>query len=335
MIKIAIIGAGHIGSVHAKAIDQIDEVKLVAVHDVLKTKAESFAEKNGCHWYTDINDMFDQEKIDAVAICTPTFLHAKMAEFAADKKKHIFCEKPLALSLTEADRMIEAVKMNNVKSMTGHILRFWPAYTKIKEIVDSGEIGKPLHGYCERLMTAPPWAENAWNKNEKYSGGAALDIQIHDADYIIWLLGEPKIVKSEGAYSPAWGGWMHMGTTIQFAGGASALLQVGWGFPRDFPFTNTIRITCEKGTAEWMFRVGMDSWKNSEKSFIRIYKFDGKSRDERISDDDQFLLEWRYFIDCLRSGKGIYNSSFEDGRKALELVLASVKSVREKSVVCL
>jgi predicted dehydrogenase len=335
MINIGIIGAGHIGEVHANAIGKISGAQVVAVHDVVDEKARAFSNKYKCKYYNNMEKMISQDSIDVISICVPTFLHAEIAEMATQEKKNIFCEKPLAMSIEEADRMIEAVKENNVTAMIGHILRFWPAYIKMRDIIRSGVLGKPLHGYFERLMTAPPWVEGAWNKKEEYSGGAALDIQVHDADYVLWLFGEPKRLKSEGVYSVDWGGWMHMATAVQFEGDKSALLQVGWGYPVDFPFTNTIRITCEMGAAEWSSRIGMDSWKESKSNAITLYKFSKKRSEEEVGDEDPFVLEWQYFINCLSAGQKIENSSFEDGKKSLELVLASVKSAREESVVYL
>jgi predicted dehydrogenase len=329
MVNIAIIGAGHIGEVHANAIKKVKNAKVVAVSDSIESKGLSFAKKFKVKFYNDYDEILSNREIDVIAICAPTFLHAEMVIKAARAKKNIFCEKPLAMNNEEAKYMLEAVNNNNVKAMTAHVLRFWPAYMRIKEIVESGEIGKILHIYCERLMPIPPWVENGWNKNEKLSGGAAIDIQIHDIDYILWLLGEPEMIKSSGIYDKRFGGWSHIGTNLEFKTKQVALIQAGWGFPGSFPFTNVIRVVCEEGTVEWTSRMGMDSWNKSEKMPIITYKNNCSPVKESVDESDPFVNEWSYYIDRLQSGKEIEKSSFKDGALSLKVVLSTIDSAKK------
>jgi len=146
MVNIAIVGAGFIGKIHSDSYKQINNARVVAVVDKVKDKGSKLADEHGASYYSDINECLEKEDIDNVDICVPTFLHAELAIRAADAGKNVFCEKPMALSLDEADRMIEAVERNGVKGMVGHVIRFWPEYIKAKEIVDSGKLGKPLYG---------------------------------------------------------------------------------------------------------------------------------------------------------------------------------------------
>ncbi len=333
MIKVAIVGAGFIGEIHANSYNQINNANIVAIVDNVEEKGKRFAKKFGANFYTSLDDLIKNEDIDSIDICTPTFLHPEMAIKAANAGKNVFCEKPLALSLEEADRIIEAVKKNNVKAMVGHAIRFWPEYVKAKEIVDSRQLGEPLHAFCERLATTPDWHEGNWGFNEKYSGGASVDLHIHDLDYLIWLFGKPAIVKAQGVYNKKLGGMVHIATNIEFENGKSGLAESGWGFSGSFPFTMVLRILCEKGVIEWIFRAGKNIEERSQKANLLVYKSDGSINEPKIEQEDAYLLECNYFINCLENNKNIEIATLEDGRRALELALAATKSAKEKTVI--
>jgi len=144
MIKIAIVGAGFIGEIHANAYKEIDGAEIVAVVDKSMEKGKKLAQNINAEYYEDLDNLLEIRDIDCVDICVPTFLHHDMVLKAAARNKHIFCEKPLALTLKDAEKMVGAVKDKETKSMVGHELRFWPEYVKAKEILESEELGKPL-----------------------------------------------------------------------------------------------------------------------------------------------------------------------------------------------
>ena len=102
----------------------------------------------------------------------------------------------------------------------------------------------------------PTYTEKAWNAVEKNGGGVALDVQIHDIDFLSWVMGEATEVESTGIYEERIGGWAHISTVLRYKNGSSALVQAGWRFPEDFPFTMGFRFLCEKGVIEWSFRAG-------------------------------------------------------------------------------
>jgi predicted dehydrogenase len=333
MIKVAIAGAGFIGEVHANSYSQIKNVDLVAIVDNLEEKGRKFAEKFGASFYTDLDNLIKSEDVDAIDICTPTFLHPEMAIKAANAGKNVFCEKPLALSLKDADSIIEAVKKNNVKAMVGHVMRFWPEYAMAKVIADSGQLGQPLYAFCERLTFAPDWHEGGWGFNEKFSGGVSVDLHIHDLDYLIWLFGKPTFIRAQGVYVEKLGGLVHIATNMEFKNGKSGHAEGGWEFSSSFPFTMTLRILCEKGTIEWVFRTGKNIEERSKKSNLLIYKADGSIDKPEIKQEDAYLLECKYFIDCLDNNKEIDIATLEDGRNALEIAIAATKSAKERKTI--
>ncbi len=336
MIKVALIGAGYIGRAHASALSKIKNAQIAAVVDNFEENGTKVAQEFNAKYFKNIDELLKNADIDCVDICVPTFAHPETAIKAANAGKHVMCEKPLALTLKDADEMIKAAKTNNIKAMTGHVLRFWPEYVKIKEIIDSGYLGAPIHVFSERLAVTPDWQVGNWDKSEKFSGGAALDLHIHDLDLLIWLFGRPEIVKAQGVLDPAnpkEGGFSHMFTTAQFKGGKSGFAEGGWAFKGSFPFTMAVRILCEKGTVEWTFRAGKNIEERGLAANIKIYGNDGSVETIEAMQSDAFFNELSYFVDCIENNKPIEMATFEDGRMALEFALAAVKSAREQITV--
>lgn len=336
MVKVALIGAGFIAQTHASAYKKIKNAEIVAVADKIEETGMKFAQDYNVKYYKDSDEIFKDNNIDMVDICVPTFLHEAMVLKAAAAKKNIFCEKPLALSLEQADNMIKAVKDNGVKAMVGHALRFWPEYMKVKEYIESKVLGKPLQAFCQRLAVTPDWHQGNWGASEKFGGGAALDLHIHDLDYLTWLFGKPSIVMAQGIYDPIKkeeGGLVHITTTIEFENKVSASAEGGWAFKGAFPFTMSLRILCEKGTIDWIFRAGKNIDERSQNTEIKVYKNDGSIEILEPEKFDAFYAELNYFIDCIESNKPVKNATFEDGRASVELALAAIQSAKTHSVV--
>ncbi|MDP8217198.1 MAG: Gfo/Idh/MocA family oxidoreductase [Candidatus Theseobacter exili] len=333
MIKIGIVGTGFIGRVHAEAYKRIKNARLVAVVDEEVEKGKEFAEKFGVSSYTNIEDLFNAEDINAVDICTPTYSHLKVVEKVANAGKNILCEKPIALTLEDADKMIDVVKKNNVNAMVGHVLRFWPEYVKVKEMIDNKELGEPWHAYCERLAVSPDWRSfDDWGLKEELSGGVSMDLQIHDLDYLIWLFGMPKLVKSQGYYNKAIGGLAHVGTGLEFENNVSGLSEAGWAFQGAFPFTMVLRIVCENGTIDWTFRAGKNIEERGKEFSLTVYKSDGTVYLPEVNKEDPYYLELKYFVDCLEEGRKIENATLVDGRNALLVTLLTMKSAKEGGI---
>lgn len=333
MVKVAIVGAGFIGAIHLDAYMKLDNAEVVAVADCNEEKGQEAAKQVGANYYREIEGILEKEDPDVIDICTPTFMHPDMVKKAAVAGKHIFCEKPLALSLKEADEMIAEVKKGKVKSMVGHVLRFWPQYVEAKRIVESGMLGKAYYAFCERLCVTPAWSWKGWMTNEKLSKGAPIDMQIHDLDYLIWIFGPPKSVKAQGVYSKELHSYMHVGTNIEFKSGQCGLTEAGYGFKGEFPFTMVLRILCEGGTVEWIYRAGKTIGERDGEFEPTVYLSDGSTYIPDYEKSDPYYRECKYFIDCIDNDEEITQATFEQGRAALELALASLESTQKGTVV--
>lgn len=199
-ISYGIIGCGVIGPVHAHALAQIPTAKLIALCDIQIERAEKLAaEYQLSAIYDDYRQMLAAPEIDAVCICTPHYLHAEMAIAAARAGKHVFCEKPMALSAAETKAMIAAADSAGVQLGICLQHRFDPEVIAIKNMLDNGDFGTLLLGgaHCLCLRDEKYYASAAWRgKWASEGGGVLINQAIHTIDLLIYLFGQPTSVSA-------------------------------------------------------------------------------------------------------------------------------------------
>lgn len=189
-VRIGLIGTGRIGFIHAESLSfRLSEADLLCVSDVNLNAAKSCAKEFKVdNVYQDYRKILERKNIDAVVISSSTDTHAEIIKGAAESGKHIFCEKPIALDLSQIDEALQAVDNAGIKFQVGFNRRFDPNFKKIKELVSSGNIGKPyLLRITSRDPVPPPY------EYIKVSGGIFLDMTIHDFDMARYLLGDEVI----------------------------------------------------------------------------------------------------------------------------------------------
>jgi len=183
-----------IGPFHAKAISQLDDTELIGVATTREKTAKPFAEKFGVKtWYTDYYKLLQRSDIDVVNICTPPFPHEEMTIVAAEEGKHVLVEKPIAINLREADRMIAACEKAGVKLGVIFQSRFNRDVKRIKEAMDKGDFGKLAMGdaYVKWFRTQEYYDSAAWRGTwDKEGGGALINQAIHTIDLLQWFMGE-------------------------------------------------------------------------------------------------------------------------------------------------
>jgi len=336
MVKVAIIGAGFMGSMHAQVYQNLPNVELAAIVDVDLGRAEKLAGKYGTRPYSQIKNILIRDDIDAVDICLPTFLHPRYTVEAAKAGKHVFCEKPIALNLKDADWMIEEVEKKGMKFMVGHVLRFWPEYAKIREISESGKLGKPIFISCTRLSSPPTWAWQGWLTDVKRSGGVLVDFHIHDIDFLLYLLGKPVSVYSKAA--GIFPSYNHVFTTLDFPQGIVGVAEGGWDMPGSFPFTMSLIGLFEKGAVEFnncYERTLIIYPENKEQEYPEIETESQTATDVEgnIAELGGYFSELKYFIDCLQKGEHPDIAGGKVARDALEVMFLAKKSLETGKVV--
>jgi len=193
-----VVGVGQIGKVHALNLSQnVPNAKLVAIADSDPDAAKAVAAQTGVERvYDDYLEMMKNKDVEAVVVSLPTIYKLQVVKAAAEAGKHIFCEKPMALTLQEADEFIRIAEKSGVKFQVGYQRRFDPSYTRMKDAIDAGEVGKML---LLRSNTRDPPQKVAGWADPKVSGGIFLDTSSHDYDVIRWLSGsEVSRVMADG-----------------------------------------------------------------------------------------------------------------------------------------
>ena len=178
-LKLGVIGTGRIGKVHISTLVQnVPQAEVVAIADINQNSANEIAKALGItNVYSNYKDVINHPDVEAVVICSPTDTHAQYIIEVAKAGKHIFCEKPVDLSLEVIQGALEAVKKAGVKLMVGFNRRFDPNFLKIKQLVEEGKIGDPHILKITSRDPAPPPAEYS-----AVSGGMFMDMTIHDFD---------------------------------------------------------------------------------------------------------------------------------------------------------
>ena len=192
--NLAILGAGRIGQVHARAIASNESAVLAAVYDPVEAAVQSVVNRFGGKPAT-IDEIVQDKSIDAVILCTPTDLHADQIELFAENGKAIFCEKPIDLDAGRVRACLDVVAKTNANLMVGFNRRFDPHFMALKAAIDAGQIGTPEMGVIVSRDPGAPPAEYI-----KRSGGIFRDMMIHDIDMAVFLMGSlPDSVMATGS----------------------------------------------------------------------------------------------------------------------------------------
>ncbi|MGB3485836.1 MAG: Gfo/Idh/MocA family oxidoreductase [Mycobacterium sp.] len=196
-MRIAIVGCGKIAGNHARALHRVPGVEVVACCDPALDRAQAFAAEHGIpHAVAELDELLALE-LSAVTVCTPHPVHEKVVVWAAAAGLHVLCEKPIAVELDAADRMIEATERAGVTFGVVFQRRFWPAAQRIRAAIDDGRIGRPVLGEVSVLLHRPAdyYSSDAWRGRWDTDGGGVLMTQaIHQIDLLAWYLGEPTQV---------------------------------------------------------------------------------------------------------------------------------------------
>ncbi|WP_168123167.1 Gfo/Idh/MocA family oxidoreductase [Paenibacillus sp. HB172176] len=201
-LRVAAVGVGNIfQSLHAKPLMEHPEVELVAVCDTNLERAQAVAKEHGIATAcADYKELLGRDDIDAFDICTPNLYHSLIAVDALNAGKHVFCEKPDAVSPEEAKRMADAAEKSGKLLMTMRNNRFMPSSKCLKQYIDEGSMGDIYTGRCGWVRRRGIPGKGGWFTTKELSGGGPLiDLGVHMIDLAVWLMGNPKPVTVTGA----------------------------------------------------------------------------------------------------------------------------------------
>ena len=228
-LRVAVIGLGQMGAVHAAIVHEHPQAELVAVADLDAERLQRLADETGATPYRDFRTLFDEAEIDALSICLPDELHLEPVVAAAERGLHVLVEKPLATDMVQARTMIDACEANDVLLMVAHLLRFDPRYEAVKQAIEAGDLGDVTHVMAHRNS---PWSEGP----ARYADGTSLTLHVavHDIDLVTWFLADTPATVYAAAVSRKLadkGMHDHVAAIVRYRGGALATFQYSWALP--------------------------------------------------------------------------------------------------------
>ncbi len=323
-LKAGLLGFGGIGHYHASVYAGQKDCELVAVADnaperLHADKAElnlGSSEIDGLaklRKYNSFEEMVRNEKLDFIDICLPTDIHAKYAVKALRLGIPTLSEKPMARTLKQADLMIAASKETGIPLMIGQCLRFFPSYEYLKDAYDGGKFGKLLRLSMRRISGLPRGYKD-WFRDGKRSGGALLDMHIHDTDFVLHMLGMPDAVMTFGCTHHT-GAIDDAVTNYIYENGPAVSAETSWSHG---PFAMSFIAVFEKATLE----------AKGDMSELSIYRLDKDIETVKLGTEGGHAREIAYFAKCLKAGKPVERCEPESTRETIRLALAEERSAK-------
>jgi myo-inositol 2-dehydrogenase/D-chiro-inositol 1-dehydrogenase len=331
-VGVGLIGAGQIGKVHAQNLARrIPNARLKGIADSYIDAANAVAALTGVpNVYKDYAGLLQNREVDAVVVATPTFMKMEIVKAALEAGKHVFCEKPMALTLDEADQFVRMAERGGTKFQVGYQRRFDPSYMRVKSSIDSGELGRML---LLRSNTRDPPQKVAGWADPKVSGGIFLDTSSHDYDVIRWLSGSEAVSVMADGVTTAYPELKGLGdqdttmTIIRLANGALAHVDAC----RVSVYGYDIRAEVVGMDGAAFMDIGKSSeahvlkksWESNEFSYWYTERF-----------DEAYRAELEGFASAI-IGDTAPRVTARDGRAAVEIGLAARKSMQERKAVLL
>jgi len=333
-VKGVLVGCGFMGGMHAQVYKVLPDVELVAAVDPMKEAATEKLERLGYRIpvYATLAEAIQNESVDFVDICLPTDLHHRYAMEVLEAGKALFCEKPLALNLEDADAIVAAAKEKGISAQVGHCIRFWPEYQALTAYHQSGKGGQLLGLNLARRSGRPGYGVGDWLNDPKRSGGAALDLHIHDTDFVLALLGEPETIESRVTEDHS--GPVHIFSLMDYRG-TTVSLEGGWGYPKHWGFQMTFQAIYEGAVLDFDSSNGkglMICENDASPVEMRVEKPDtgaSRSGEGNISELGGYYNQLEYFTGCLRDGKAPTIATLQDARNSLALALKEIAQGRQ------
>ncbi|MCD4807895.1 MAG: Gfo/Idh/MocA family oxidoreductase [Methanococcoides sp.] len=308
MIRVGVIGVGAMGQHHVRIYNEMEGVELVSISDVDQKRVEELANQYGVKAFTDYNKLLE-EGLDAVSIVVPTTLHKKVTLDAINSNTNVLVEKPIADTLENADIMIEAAEKADLTLMIGHIERFNPATSKMKEIIESGLLGKIVSISTRRVGPYNPRIRDV---------GIILDLGVHDIDAISYMyasnVSEVYAIAGKDIHSQE----DHASIMLRFEDDRAGLASTNWLTPHKVRQMEVIGV----------HGVGYLDYIDQT---VTIH--DAKwIRNAKVEKGEPLAKELEHFIDCVRTGKKPIVSGVE-GKHALNVALAAIESYNTNKIV--
>ncbi|QDU71462.1 Gfo/Idh/MocA family protein [Mucisphaera calidilacus] len=336
MIRVGVCGLGMMGNTHLDVYSQMEGVEITAVADAdpdrlsgkeraggnIEGQAQGGFDLEQVERFSDAGALIKEGAVDVVDICLPTPAHLRFAVQAMEAGKHVLIEKPVARTLDQAEQLVAAARRASGMTMVAMCMRFWPGWDWLKQAVDQKTYGS-VHAATFRRVAAHPGG--AFYLNGDACGGAALDLHIHDTDFVQYCFGVPAAVTSRG-YSTVTDAVDHITTQYHYDDVPLVTAEGGWAMASSFPFTMQYAVNFEKATA--VFDLAAEHP-------LTLHHAGGDTQAIELDPNMGYQHELAYFIDCIRNGRTPDVVTVEDAATSLTVIEAEVESVRTGRTVTL
>ena len=324
MKTVALIGGGFISTVHRDAYRQLEaegRAKLVAC---CSKNAEEFSELEGVRFYDDFEKLIlaEKGKIDCLDICLPTFLHENAAILGMENGFDVICEKPMARTVEEAERMAAAALRTGRTLMIAQSSRFGAIINAARDFVFSGKMGTLRSIGLTRYQGVANYTYKSWANDNRLSGGALLDLHIHDVDMLNWFFGKPEAVSVMGKAILCDVGFDALAANFRYKD-FFVHAACDWTLDNNKYQGRTMRFNMEKG---YLFNDRADEGR-------KVYKavwYDGREEDIVIPQDapTDYYNEISYFLDCVERGVAPEQCTPQSTVDTLRIIRAEEESAR-------
>ena len=324
-VRLAILGAGHIGARHAACAQQIAEAEVVAVWSRTPRHAVALAERVGARTCETLQEVADAPDVDAAIVCTPNAFHAESAVAMARGGKHVICEKPLARTLGQAEEIIEAADDAGVQLLVAHVVRFFPAFRRLHDLIQGGAVGQPA---VIRMTRETGPTLTGWRTDVAVSGGALLEMGVHDFDWLLWACGRAQRVYcraiSQGGHSAP----DYALTTVRLWSGAIAHIE-----------SSMVSLTGSRTHGEIAGDAGLLTYDSDQDTALRVQLRDSQAATgvhlpTTYTVESPYVTQLRHFCRCIRGQEEALITP-QEALGALRVGLAALESAESGQAVSL
>ena len=338
MINVGIVGLGFMAATHIKAYRQLADARVAAICNPsgrhldgdfsgvagnVGDNAPVKLDMSQIKAFRNYDAMLADPAIQLIDICAPTLAHAELAIAALKAGKHVLCEKPLARSSAVARQICEAVANSKGFFMPAMCMRFWPEWAWVKQTMVENRYGKVLAARFRRVAEPPGWGHSHFLSGEK-SGGALLDLHVHDVDFVQFCFGRPQAVYAAG-YSKFSGAIDHVVAQYQVASGAIVHAEGAWAMTPGFGFSMSYTVNFEDATADFDIARGADA--------LKLFEKGKEPRTIQCEGGDGYVGELKHLLESIQTARPPTIVTAQDGQTAVEICEAEERSIQTGQII--
>ena len=327
-LRLAILGAGTIGTIHGLCSLETPELTVSRVWSRTSARARALADRLGATACVGFEDAVSADDVDAVVVCTPTSAHHDHAVAALRAGKHVICEKPLARQAAHVEDMIGEARSAGRHLYPAHVVRFFPEFRRMHDLVQSGAIGTPALARLSRVASFPH-GSGEWHADLMDSGGAVFDMGIHDVDWLLWTFGSVERVAARGL-APQQRPFLDYGlVTLRMRSGVIAHVEASWAETEGF-----------RTSGELVGSKGLLTYDSAKSTAFRIALREPPDMPPGVNVPTTYTAENPYVAQLEHLARAIRGEeepvvTAEEGLAAVQVSLAALESMHTERTVTL